>query len=240
MSFSWSLQAFDTEILGRKTAKITSQEIPQKEFLSQQIISLLTDLKKNDITYATYRFPANNYPLIHALEAHEFVLIDILMSLEQSVQSNQISVPTSEFISQPNLQDHSELIQLASRVFALNRFYNDPLIDPSQANAIYAKWMENSLNGQAADEVLIYKEEKILGFVTLQKTGHIPLVGVSQEARGKGIAKSLVFAALQRLKEMGAVKAEIETQVINTPALRAYSSCGFKLNNAYVTYRITP
>ena len=251
MTFSWSHQDFDTRILGMKTAKITSIDTSSKEELAEIIKKLITELKKNEIQYATYRFLAREFSLIHALEQQNFHLVDILVSLQinnviampQGISEVEEAIPVdskkSTPIQLPTEKDKPELIQLASKVFSLNRFYNDPLISKEKADTIYKEWMKNSLRGQAADEVLIYKENKILGFVTLQNSGHIPLVGVAQEARGKGIAKKLVTAALNRLAKLGIEKAEIETQIINTPAIRAYTSCGFKQTESYVTYRIS-
>ena len=236
MNFSWEYQEFDTAVLGLKTAKIIFIDPSD---LHTHIAALLKDLKNHGILYATYRFPAVDFPLIHALERHKFHLIDILVSLSLDLKNFKISHVDGEHIVKPLATDHEELIRLASHVFSFNRYFNDPLIPQERAQAVFGKWVENSLSGKVADEVLVYKEEKILGFITLQKKGHIPLIGVAQEARGKGIAKKLILSAIRRFVEMNLEKTEIETQLINTPALRAYENCGFKHIGSYVTYRIS-
>jgi hypothetical protein len=39
------------------------------------------------------------------------------------------------------------------------------------------------------------------------------------------------------MKKWGAKKSEIETQMANIPAIRAYQSCGFKIVDSYLTFR---
>lgn len=237
MNYQWELQRFDTDHFGWKAAKITSIVTSEKsQETKHHVQELIDDLQKNEITYAVYRFNAANFPLIHALEESGFLLIDGLIALENDSFVSDITDNVS--IREAKQSDLNALQEIAKDVFTLTRFYTDPLIPVEKANSLYAKWIENSLRGEAADMVLIYEEAgEILGFITLQKEGHIPLIAVSKQAQGKGIAKKLIKGAYTYFHEWGVEKIAIETQSINIPALRSYQSCGFKITNSYLTFR---
>lgn len=241
MNYLWRLDSFDTEVFGFKVAKIISIT-PHRSFieLNKRIKNLIEDLAKNKVKYATYRVQSNNFAIIHALEKSGFILVDGLISLEISDLDNLYKEIVVREIGEANKTDITQLKNLASELFLQNRIFNDPYIPKNKAKEFYAKWIENSILGKAADSVLIWKEKgKILGYITLQRKGQIPLVGVSPIARGKGIAKNLVEYSFNKFKEWGLTTVVIETQMQNIPALRLYQSCGFKIVNSFLTLRWT-
>jgi dTDP-4-amino-4,6-dideoxy-D-galactose acyltransferase len=228
MKYSWKLQDFDTNLFGFKTAKIIS-------LTDESVVELLGELKGKNIVYATYRLKASDFSSIHALEKNGFLLVDGTLALELSEYKADES---SENIRLAELNDISALRQLAGNVFSGTRFYVDPVILKEKADELYATWIENAVKGIAADSVLIWEEnEKILGFVTLQKKGHIDLIAVSKDAQGKGIGRKLVQATFKYFKDWGVKTIALETQTTNIAALRTYQACGFKITNAFLTYR---
>ncbi len=237
MEYSWKLDNFDWGVFGFKVAKITDIDASgSTEALARRIESLINELIKNKISYATYRVSSNNFPVIHALEGAGFILVDGLINLVIDISSVDLEVPPE--IREARKGDLSELKKLTSGLYSFSRVDNDPLISKNKANEFYEKWVENSLLGKAADSVLVWEEkDKILGYVTLQKKGQIPLVGVSPEARGKGIAKKLIDASFNKFSEWKVENITIETQMGNIPALRAYQNCGFKIVDSFLTLR---
>jgi len=241
--FSYNLSGFDTELFGYKVAKIDAIHSPAN------IPLLISDLKKNEIMYATFRLPAHEFPMIHGLEQSGFLLVDGLISLKlkyaEQVRGGCCMDDTSFFednqdysIIEATEKDLNTLMDIARNSFFFNRPYNDPFIPKEKADELYARWIENSVKGKVADSVLVYKEkDTILGFITMQKKGHIPLIAVDKEKRGKGIAKKLLNAALQKIEEWFVEEVEIETQIQNIPALRAYQASGFKISGSYLTFR---
>lgn len=229
MKFSWKESAFDTEILGVKTAKITSLD-------PHLVTDLKKDLQKYQIQYATYRISADDYPAIQNLEKYGFIFVDGLITLEACVKNDNARFSSIEIAGK---EDEDQLIYLASTMYrGISRYYHDPVISQKKADSVYQQWMKNSLAGKVADAVLIWKEKKdILGFITLQKKGEIPLIGVAKKARGKGIGKILLSAAFSQFSEWGLEKITIETQMTNFAALCLYQSCGFTVSDASLTFR---
>ena len=235
--YSWKPDAFDTDIFGFNMAKIHHVDVEgDKVKIKKNLQSLEKDFNKHKIKYAIYRVPAANFNLIHALESTGYVIVDGLINLRQNIEETESKIDQN--IREAKISDAKELKKLASTAFKHTRVYNDKILDEVKAGKMYEKWIENSLKGQASDVVLVWEDKtNIVGFITLQKNGHIPLLAVSESYRGKGIAKSLVNAALFYMKKWGAKKSEIETQMANIPAIRAYQSCGFKIVDSYLTFR---
>jgi len=235
MNSSFKNDAYDSKIFGFRVAKIHSINDPVKpSSLDQSIKDLIRDLIKNKFVYATYRVAANKFPLIHSLEENGFILVDGLVSLETNIEDVVFEDVPEVRIA--NRKDKRSLESIASS-FYLNRVFNDPVIPRRRANDFYKKWTENSLRGLAADLVLVWDEDGIKGFTTLEKSGHIPLTAVSSEARGKGIAKKLTKSTFPYFKKWKVKKILIETQMGNIPALRSYQACGFKITSSHLTFR---
>lgn len=238
MNYSWKLDNFDTIIFGFKVAKIVDIDpTGSAKVVKDRIRNLLRELIKNRILYATFRTKSSNFELIHSLEESNFILVDGLITLEINTLTLDHKEQTNE-IRKANRNDLKKLKELTSGVYSSGRIFNDPLISKNIANTFYMKWIENSIVGNAADLVLVWEEKAdILGYVTLQKKGKIPLVCVSKKARGKGIASRLINASFNAFKKWDVKNVVIETQMDNIPALRIYQSCGFKIIGSYVTFR---
>ncbi len=228
--FEWKLDEFDSSILGFKAVKIICND-PNKnvEQLQKQLLECLKKLKEEKINYALCRVDYRDFSLMHILERNEFLLVDGFIELEKNIkpimrekEKGQIRVAIE--------QDKTQLSFLGSNVFSFNRLYNDPYISKEKADLFYSTWVENCLLKKAADVVLVWEEEGIIiGFIALQKKGHIPLIGVDALHRGKGIGRKLILAALYYFLEWEVEKITIGTQIGNIPAIRTYSACGFRV-----------
>lgn len=226
---------FDTEILERKTGKLTI--LSTQEDLSQRIKlveTIIDELKKRNLEYVTTRIKATDFLTIHALESHGFRLVDGYVVLEAAVEEGEFS----ENIREGTLEDAEELQKIAGSSFSQTRFYNDPQIEKHQADKIYSQWVKNSLLKKVADLVLVWTEAgKVYGFTSIKKNGNIALIAVSSKQQGRGIGKLLVKAALKKFSQWGVKSSSIETQMTNIPALRTYMSCGYKIMDSYITFR---
>ncbi len=231
MRYSWKVDDFDSEIFGFKVAKIESIES------KDSIDSLVKELIDNGIEYATYRIASNNISLIQSLQEFNFVVVDGIISLELDM-TTAVEEPAIGEIREVRSDDLEKLKSLTRGLYLLSRIYMDPAVQVHKADNFFMKWIENSINGTMADSVLVWEEKgKILGYITLQKKGQVPLVGVSPEARGKGIAKKLLKESFRKFKKWKVEKVIIETQISNIPALRVDLDCGFKPINSFLTLR---
>jgi ribosomal protein S18 acetylase RimI-like enzyme len=231
IKYLWKQDKFDSQILGLKAAKII-------DLNPTRVKNLIYELIKSKIQYAIYRVKSSNYSLIHTLEQNKFLLVDGLICMSLDISSFKLFIEPK--IREAGISDLLSLKKLTSNLYSGTRITNDPLFSKEIANKYYLKWIENSIKGESADLVLVWEENgKILGYVTLQKKGQIPLLGVSKNSRGRGIAKNLLFAALSEFKKWGVEKINIDTQMDNFPALKTYQRVGFKIVDSYLTFRWT-
>ena len=64
-------------------------------------------------------------------------------------------------------------------------------------------------------------------------------LAVSNQFRGRGLAKVLMNGALEFAKESGAIRIEFKTEMTNTRAQALYRSLGFSIDDDNVYYRVT-
>jgi dTDP-4-amino-4,6-dideoxy-D-galactose acyltransferase len=136
----------------------------------------------------------------------------------------------------------ASLIELAISAGAYSRFRTDHHIPNAKFEAMYRLWIERSVAKELADVVLVAplvehavtRNVPLLGgFITLSEsngTGHIGLIAVAAECRGRGIGSALMRAANRWMLDRGADQAEVVTQLANAPACRLYERSGYRLS----------
>lgn len=230
MNYSFEIVDFDSNLFGFKVAQITNIELGH-------VNEIISQLKQQGIRYATYRLPSDNFSLIHEMERKGFVMLDGVADLSVNIDSVAIEA-AGDNIRQAEAKDITQLRKIAGEAFLLNRFYWDPIIPKEKVPMIYEQWIENSVLGKAADGVLVSQAQgQITGFVTLEKKGHIPLLAVSADFQGKGLARQLLNAAFNKFKSWQVEQVTIATTMLNVAALRTYSSAGFKIVGSRLTFR---
>ena len=234
-SFFWRKDLFDSQILSMSVAKIIDfKASPNNQ--KNLVCELNASLQRHAINYAVYRFSANNFATIHALEENHWLLVDGSIHLYLKLTKQSFDIPAN--IRLATSEDVPQLQTIARTSFTFNRFYNDPLISKTAANEIYAEWIKNSINKHLADAVFVYFEnEKLYGFATLKKDGDIVLVAVAPQQQGRLIGRYLVASAINQCIQWNLPAATIETQLTNIPALRSFQSTGFKIKETLLTFR---
>ena len=115
-NFSWEFQEFDTNIFGFKVAKITSISLGNEHQISENVKNLIDDFKGKNIFYATYRFPIENFLLIHVLEKNGFKLVDIFVNLKLEPNGADEGFPTESNIRESTKDDLEELRTLGGKI----------------------------------------------------------------------------------------------------------------------------
>jgi len=139
---------------------------------------------------------------------------------------------------QPHVPD--SLLQLALASGEYSRFRLDPLLQEFY-EPMYRTWIEKSVSGQLADDVLVrFEQQEIVAFVTVSKIdgacGQIGLMAVSPSHRGRGLATSLLRAADRWYEERELTRATVKTQLANTPACRLYEKAGYRVETITTIY----
>jgi dTDP-4-amino-4,6-dideoxy-D-galactose acyltransferase len=134
------------------------------------------------------------------------------------------------------------LKDLALEAGIYSRFKTDSNFTNNEYEKLYIEWIESSLSGSNAFEVLgvVDNIARILGFITLGRKGkdlgEIGLIAVSEKARGKGIGKALIKRSLNIFLDMEINTVQVVTQKRNLPAMALYNSVGFKIKESLNIY----
>lgn len=240
----WNISEYDSQLLDRTCAKVHRVLIQDYALAADLIRKLVRDLTSQSVSYTSVRIPAD-YRLVQIFEDEGFRVVDGIIYLYIDLQKF-VTSSSSVVVREATNEDHERLLAISESAFVYGRFYHDPSVTSQQADAIYKHWVENSLNGDAADHVLVAEYEGQAGaFITLKKipseqidVGSIELLAVGGESRGKGLASALMSAAVSFFKEQSCKAMIVDTQITNLPALGLYTKFGFKFGKTYLTLRL--
>jgi RimJ/RimL family protein N-acetyltransferase len=130
--------------------------------------------------------------------------------------------------------DLAALKKIASQAHDQTRFYNDPHFSRAACDRLYETWIERSSEGWAAQVLVAENDGTISGYITLHRSGNdcgsIGLFAVAESARGTGVGRQLISAALRWFDDAGVRDVSVATQAHNVAALRAYQRGGFTVS----------
>ena len=158
-----------------------------------------------------------------------FRLVDLRVTLGRSLAGFDPPEAVSS-IRPARADDVPALRRIAAVSHHDSRFYADPHFDRERCDELYATWIEKSCR---EDMVLVAEhEERPAGYISCLLAGgtgnggDIGLLAVSDAARGRGLGRALVGAALRWFVDHGAARVRVVTQGRNTRAQRLYQAHG--------------
>ncbi len=108
--------------------------------------------------------------------------------------------------------------------------------------ALYAIWIARDFQDSSTTVLVAASpENRPLGFISLRQDAgagmaQISLVGVDEQARGKGAGQMLISGALGWVAQRGASSVSVVTQGRNIGAQRLYQRCGFLTRSVELWY----
>jgi len=144
-------------------------------------------------------------------------------------------------------KDIDNIKKIASYAFMYDRFHKEPFFNKNKVNMLYSEWAKNDCISRADEVIVALDGERPVGFISLviddesKKNlplgiGHISLIALSDNYRGKGLGKILVNRALNWFYNKVDI-VEVGTQKENKPAVNLYKSCGFIENSENIIMR---
>jgi len=127
----------------------------------------------------------------------------------------------------------------------LSLLHNRIFVDASSPSM---RWIFEPLTAETAEKWLkeprlkiysVYHEDDVAGLVGIspaERVGKIPFLGLLPRFRGRGLGGRLLAFALRRLRELGAVEAELGVDLGNIPAVKLYRRAGFKPVEEHLYY----
>jgi ribosomal protein S18 acetylase RimI-like enzyme len=164
---------------------------------------------------------------VRTAEAHGYSLVDVRVELENAALPN---TPMPANVRPATAADLPALEPIARTSFTDSRFYADPHFPRHKCDALYVRWVQESVR-EFADITLIAEQEKqVAGFITCKienGTGNIGLAGVDARFRGKGLGNVLMQGAISWILGKGVSRLTVVTQARNIASQRLYQRHGF-------------
>jgi GNAT superfamily N-acetyltransferase len=249
---------WDTEILQLKCARLHAFCVASSPRHSDDVaMNLAMEVRKcieqSNIDLIDHKISTRDLYKGRFLEVVGFHLVDVLCTLHAMVQD--YPSPKQKHVRFAIEKDLEPLKRLSSEVYGdldaiQDRFYLEPSIKPENAGRIFEAWFENSYKKQVQGEgiVFVYDEGSgPLGYLAIEKLpSHIrdkawydSLNAVSEEARGRGVYKSLMGAAFHHLRSEGQADLITKTQISNQRVINSWLHSGANIIESSATYHWT-
>jgi dTDP-4-amino-4,6-dideoxy-D-galactose acyltransferase len=185
------------------------------------------------------------YPLdiesIKALSNSQIPHVDNKLTFIKSVnQLNFINI--SCIVSYNKRNDFNKLLKLALESGKYSRFKKDKNFGNKEFARLYTEWIQNSINGKIADEVLVYNlGVDVAGFVTYKSEADkivIGLIAVDTKYKRIGIGTSLMQTIENIAVQTGKEKIEVSTQEANFKAVSFYKHLGYELKHTKTIFHL--
>lgn len=247
--------AWDTEQIGVSAGRIDwllgngpyTAQLDHSTRLARRALEYLADI---GVTHVSARTDAHDISTLHSLEETGFRMVDGLITFAIELDKADLSlVETDVNVRMATEADADAAGDIAYCTYSIDRFHSDGTIPKDKCDDLHRVWVRNSVLGNAADGVVVAEDENgLLGYVTCKIShdtndvlgdlvGTVVLVGVSRNARGKGVGRAMSVGAMKWFREQGCAVADVGTQLANIPASRLYESCGYRIAASSVSLR---
>lgn len=222
---------FDSELFGFKVAKILPNKLTAKK-----LSHLLEDLRHAEVRLVYWSTDSHDTETQAAALEVGGILVDHKATFLVALSSLTIALLSdarAAVETYPYPVANQEIKKLAEQVGAHSRFGVDPHMPLALMKKMYHRWIENSIRGGLAKQVLIVRRGmQMAGMVTLGEKngrGDIGLIAVSERFQHQGVGKLLVRAAQAQFLAEGFEVAQVVTQMENRAACHLYHKMGYEI-----------
>lgn len=218
---------WDSNFFGYKIAKIVASNQNQDE-----LKILLTKLYNSHIKLVYWFVDPNDKTSNEAAKKNGGFLADEKITYKISLSNYNSRKPDNQYLNSYFKKPlNKNVLSLALQSGFYSRYRKDKKFVHDEFIRLYTTWIERSLNGEIAKDVIVYLDnESEKGLVTLEvkdNYGNIGLLAVDKKYRGKSIGRQLISAALIKFRAYRINKVKVTTQKKNIAACKFYEKIGF-------------
>lgn len=229
---------WDTDFFGLRIGRVN-----QHHLTADSIRDILEWQKAHAIDCLYFLADFDDPETVQLAQAHDFQLVDIRVTLEWTlkIRNETHTDPAHRVTIRPfQTGDLPTLEAIAKISHTDTRFHFDQNFPRDKNDSLYATWIRRSCEG-FADQVLVAEAGgQAVGYISCklmnENEGQIGLLGVGEQARGQGVGKSLVYAALDWFAARNIQSVQVVTQGRNISAQRLYQNCGFMTHSVQLWY----
>jgi dTDP-4-amino-4,6-dideoxy-D-galactose acyltransferase len=228
---------WDSRFFDRRIARVTLDRL-----CHQDVPRIIQWCDSHRIQCLYFLADPSDPETIRSAEDNAFRLVDIRVTLERDLANiSPLNPEPSECIVRDAASaDVPTLRSIARASRPPSRFYYDGNFPQSSADSLYETWIEKSCHGYA-DAVLVCElAGRVVGFISLHLSdldlGHIGLVGVTPDAKGKGPSSKLLAESFRWFNEHHVRRVRVVTQGRNVAAQRLFQKHGLLTANVQMWY----
>lgn len=212
---------WDSRVFGLDTFEITAP--------SEEVFKLVFN------TYKSGHYTVKVDPLFSKKLLHDYGFYYCDTLIEPYCTSNNFVFFEKEGVRISEHPSINDLINICYGAFIHGRFHRDFNIDKNLADMRYILWLKDIYNSQSILELKYY--DRIAGFWGFSNN-KILLHALSEEYRGRGMAKYFWSVACKKLFDSGCTELVSSISISNVRVLNLYSSLGFKFRNPLDVYHL--
>jgi dTDP-4-amino-4,6-dideoxy-D-galactose acyltransferase len=235
--------AWDSEFFGCRIARYRGSRC-----LPEDVAAIAAECVAESIDCVYVLADVADTESIRALQENRAYMADARVTFGAEVAA-AIGVERSSGIShavRPAVDsDIPALVSIAAVSHRDTRFYADRHFATARCDSLYQVWIEKSCQG-LVDAVLVAEDaaHQPIGYVTCQgkgaARGHIGLLAVKEDARGRGAGRALLHAALDWFAANKVASMTVATQLRNVRALRFYGREGLLITSVELWFHLWP
>ena len=226
---------WDSEFWGIPVARLRGAELTAEE--SDRVLVWCRD---RDVRCLYFAANGSSGRTLEVAAQAGFAFVDVRLDLDMEVRSSPPAAVDVACTRADPRETHL-LVEMARTAYDDTRFLKDSRFDRGRAAELYARWIAQDVRERS---VLVARERATgsppLGFISCQlegpREGRIGLVGVTAAARGRGVGRALVNAALRFFSDHSVGHVRVATQGTNVAAVRLYESTGFRIRETRIWF----
>ena len=229
------LLPWDTEFWGFPVARLCGAELTTQE--ADRALKWCHD---RDVRCLSFAADGSSAHTLDAATRAGFSFVDVRLELTR--EPLPVPLPTAAIAcTRADLRWIHHLEEMAREAHEDTRFLKDPRFDRVRAAELYGRWITRDIREHTVLMAHEWAMESApLGYISCQiegpLEGHIGLVGVTAAARGRGVGRALVDAALRSFSDHSVGLVRVATQGTNVSAVRLYESAGFRLHETRIWF----
>jgi ribosomal protein S18 acetylase RimI-like enzyme len=201
----------------------------------------------NDPDILIVRFPVAEQPDLYKLQnlGREIIFADTLVYYELEMEPQNIRALKNEDLNivEATAADRPLLEKIIPEIFEgyTNHYFSNPLLDKDKIVEGYAEWAINYVEADQKLNLLAYKAETPVGFITCSDNGdwaEIILNGIMTNYRRGGIYTDMVRFVKKHFFEKGIRTIKVSTQIQNFDVQSVWKKESFYLKEAFITIHL--
>jgi dTDP-4-amino-4,6-dideoxy-D-galactose acyltransferase len=191
--------------------------------------------------FAYAKIPMVDVPAIEVFSRLGFYAVDTSVTFQRGDEPHpDRAMPDGIEVRRADTAECEAAREIAGRCMVFSRFHVDPRFGSGVGDAVNRAWMQSYCDGNRGEETQVaLLGGRVVGFNAILRSSVagapcrvVDLIGVDDEARGRGIGQALMRRFIADTLTAGVRCMRVTTQASNIAAVNLYERSGFRLTES--------